>query len=413
MTEVLDAGFARTGRGRALLWAAAAGLVLLGLAYMLRVVVSAGPSKDFAYFWIAGRIWLDGGNPYDPGFSDAANAMAASLPALEGLGGFHRWLYAPHIWAPTAGLASLGYDTARFLWGALSAVLVILGTWLTLAAVLEVRGRAFPLAFGGAAAAASVTMGTAASLDTGQFAAVVYAAIAAFAYGVIRRDRAAVVVALVLLTLKPSVALPFVGIALVVPALRVPLVVAGVVSAILAVPALLTAAPGEIISGYLDGLAAYGHFESNSALSATGLRNLGVHLFEAELSGLGLALIATLIAALIARASLRGGRWPDPDLAAPALAAAISVMLLFVPLHTYDMTLVMVLLILAASGPAFLVVIAALVLLFRANRVSDLLGLVEEGTKFPGSLFSSLVLFTLCMAMLGFFLFRRGRIRPD
>jgi hypothetical protein len=379
--------------------------VTLAAAYMMRTGIGNLAPKDFSYFWIAGQIWLEGGNPYAPGFSETANAIAAAHPDMTGVGGFHRWLYGPHIWAVSTGLGGLDYVTARILWAGVSTLAVLGGCYLALAAVLRPHAPMFPIYFGLLAVLAGVTLGTAMSIATGQVASFMLLAVAAFAYGVLRGSGVAVTLALVVLTMKPNLAMPFLGFALMLPTTRLPLLAAAAVSLGLSVPVVLSTPLSEIVAGYLDGLSAYGGYDANAPNALTGLANLVHVLAGITLSGVVYAAIGFLTGALVGWHARKAGAGPE------TLAALLALACFCVPLHLYDMTLVVLFLVLWPwpwwGGLALVANLAML----RVNRLGQITGLNDPDTRFPGSFPATLVLIVLLGAAL--WLLLAGRRRPE
>lgn len=375
-------------------WAAVAGAVVLSMLYMMQTALANAAPKDFSYFWLAGQIWLDGGNPYAPEFSETANAIAAAHPDMTGLGGFHRWLYAPHIWGISVGLGSLDYVSARAVWAVLGSVATLAGCVVALASVLPVRHRLFGLALAPLLVLASVTIGSAMALSTGQIAPVTFLAVALFIFGLLRASRLAIVLALVVLTMKPNLAMPFIGFALVLPACRVPLLVAAGLSLMLAAPVALTTPVGEVVSGYLDGLTAYGGYRANSPIALTGLGNLIFAATGIALSGLVYAALGAAAGAAVALRVRIAGASPE------ALSVLLAVACLLVPLHLYDMTLIVLFLVLWPwpwwGGLALVGNLAIL----RVGVVGALAGLNVPGSRFPGSFSASLLIVVLFIAAL-------------
>ena len=388
-------------------WVFAAACVVLGAAYMIHTAAGNLNPKDFSYFWIAGQIWLDGGNPYASDFSGTANAIAAAHPDMAGLGGFHRWLYGPHIWSISTGLGLLDYVTARMLWGALGAAAVIAGCYVSLVSVLRPRETFFPVLFGLMTVLAAVTLGTSMSVSTGQVAPITFLAIAAFAYGVLRGSGIAVALALIVLTMKPNLAMPFLGFALVFPATRAPLVAAGIVSLALSLPVALTTPVPEVISGYLDGLRAYGGYGANAPIALTGLGNLIHAATGLTLSGTVYAALGAMAGALVGRLAWIRGATPE------VLAALIAIACFCVPLHLYDMTLVVLFLVLWPWPWWGAVALVANLAMLRANRLGQLAGLNDPESRFPGSFLASVVLLALVLAALWIALSRSRRSRTD
>ncbi len=377
-----------------LAWGIAGLCVALAAAYMGRTFMGNLEPKDFSYFWIAGQIWLEGGNPYLPSFSDTANEMAATTPGMEGLGGFHRWLYAPHIWGVSTSIGSIDYSTARILWGIGSTIAILWGTYLALAAIVRPDQSVFWLGYGALSLMAAVTIGTVHSLSTGQLSPLIYMAAAGFVYGVARGRSWVVVIALIVLTLKPSLALPFVAFAFAARPLRGPTLIAAALALGLSAPVLLSTPLSELLAGYLDGLGAYGSYAANIPPSLTGATNLLYGALGLELSGLAYGGLAAIAGAAL---GLLMGRSIPPR---ALLAVLLAVTLFLIPLHLYDLTLLIVLVPLL-PGPVWktLAVLVNLAML-RVNWVSDFLGMTQATSNFPGSFLASVLLALLLLMTL-------------
>ncbi|MEJ6396237.1 glycosyltransferase family 87 protein [Gymnodinialimonas sp. 2305UL16-5] len=383
-----------------LAWGFAALCAALAAAYMGRTFMGNLAPKDFSYFWIAGQIWLEGGNPYLSSFSDIGNDLAATTPGMEGLGGFHRWLYAPHIWGLSTGIGIMDYTPARILWGVGSTIAILWGTYLGLAAVQRPDEPTFWVGYGALSLLAAVTIGTATSISTGQLSPLIYTAAAAFAYGVLRSRGWVVGIALIVLTLKPSFALPFVAFALAARPLRLPTLNAAGIALVLSLPVFLSTPLSELVAGYLDGLGAYGTYGANIPPSLTGATNLLHAGLRLELSGLVYGGLAGLVGVALGLLAGQG------DVRA-RLAVLLAATLLLVPLHLYDLTL-LVLLVPLMSGVIWKVaaVLANLAML-RVNRISDIIGMTDTASGFPGSFLASLILLLVLIGALMYWGFSR------
>lgn len=378
----------------------------LAAAYMIRTALGNLTPKDFAYFWIAGQIWLEGGNPYAPTFSDAASAISAGNPKIDIIG-FHRWLYGPHIWAVSTGLSLLDYTVARVLWGVASAAAVLGGCYLALAAVVHPREPLFFVFFGLLALLAGVTLGTAMSMSTGQAASFSFLAVAAFVYGVLRSSGFAVALALIVLTMKPSLAMPFLGFALVLPATRLPLVAAGLVSLGLSVPVVVTTPVSEIVSGYLDGLSAYGGYIQNAPNALTGLANLAYTVAGVIFSGVIYTAIGACAGALVGWQARTRGASPE------ILSALLAIACFCVPLHLYDMALVVFFLVLWPWPWWGVLALLVNLAMLRVNRLGQMAGLNDPNSSFPGSFPATLLLIVLLVAALWLLRAPRTQTAPD
>lgn len=386
-----------------LAWGFAALCVALAAAYMGQTASRNLAPKDFSYFWIAGQIWLEGGNPYLSSFSDIGNNLAATTSGMEGLGGFHRWLYAPHIWGLSVGVGSLDYTPARVLWGAGSVIAILLGTYLGLTAVARPGQSIFWLAYGALSLLAAITIGTATSVSTGQLSPLIYAAAAAFVHGVLRGQNWIVVMALIVLTMKPSLALPFVAFALAARPLRVPALIAAILALGLSMPVFLSTPVPELVAGYLDGLGAYSTYGANIPQSMTGAANL-LHT-KLDLSGFVYGGLAALVG--IGLGLVSGGQGEMRG----RLAVLLTTALVLVPLHLYDLTLLVLLVPLVSGVMWKAAAVLANLAMLRVNRVSDLLGMTDEASGFPGSYLASLILLAILMGTLVYWATVRARVR--
>ena len=370
------------------------GAAFLAAAYLLGIVTRFPVPRDFSYFWLAGVMWLEGANPYVPDlFRARANAVAASDATMAAFGGLHHWLYAPHIWPIASGLGLLDYAYARAIWGGACIAAILGGCWLALRSVTDPRSPWFGVSYAALTLAAATTLGTAISVSTGQFGCFLFLAVAAFCHGLLRDRPAWTGFALLVLMMKPSFGLAFLAAAVVLPRHRKAAVVAFGVAVIMAAHVFFASPIPEVVSGYLTGVSNYGSFEANSPAHLTGLTNLAFHLSGVSVSGIVLALLAAGLAALVAVEGRR--RALPPSLIVTALlAVALGVL----PLHLYDLTIAV--LFLLQARPMWLAA-AALVLnlvLFRVNRLADLVGLAPE-SAFKGSLLASIAILVFAGAV--------------
>lgn len=368
----------------ALVGAALAVLLLMGY----RAWALYEHPRDFSYFWMTGRIWMNGDNAYSPDYGQLAAGVWRD-------NGFHRWLYSPHIWPITRLLASLDYDTARTLWVAINTSLLAISTAMIAALMpLETRGRV--IFFVVLMIYTSVALGAAVMLSTGQFAAFIYFGIAAFAYAIIQGKQWAMAVALFILTMKVSLGLAFLAFALMDKRWWGAVAAAAVAALLASIPVLMTTPLEEIASGYLHGVREYGTFKVNQPPAMTGLRTLLDRWMGIEVSGVVLALMATITGTVTGFMSARSGQ----DQQTMIVVAFLACVMFMVPLHLYDLVIVSVLAI-GITRPLFAVVFGlACLTLFRANRLSGLIGIEEQTKAFAGSYLASLILGLLLVVAL-------------
>ncbi len=162
---------ARAPRGRRVLYAGAAGLLVVGLGLLVSLVeelaapMGPGSHHDFLAFWSAGRLVLEGrqGALYEPAALTAIQREV--IPAPIGANGYMPFINPPFAAVAFAPLAALPVEVARAAWAGMSLVLLLgAGSWLA-------RPLPLPLRI---AAAALVALSAPAilSLAEGQWSAV-------------------------------------------------------------------------------------------------------------------------------------------------------------------------------------------------------------------------------------------------
>lgn len=363
--------------------------VILSLAYFVRVSVFHNTPVDFRYFWAAGRMWGEGIDPYGPGFTQIALDQ-------YGMEAMLRWFYSPHTWLLARPLSLLSFEAGLLIWR-LASVATILSSVVLLCSLVRfsnARGKAIFLAV--------TLLGTASSqassitISIGQFSAFSFLAIALYVTALVTDRRWLLVPALILVTMKANLALPFIAFALAVPRLWGPLLVAGILSVVASIPAFVPSGVMATIENYINGMMAHSTIFVNDPPSMTGLRNLLIYWFDINLSSIAGTLLACIPAFLL-------GVFKSASLS-PLPARQISLMLVastmfFMPLHAYDlMPVVACIVALPALPIAILIGIGAI--LYRPNVWTDLLGIVElPGGSYGSYLISMVLLFLLLSAV--------------
>lgn len=372
--------------------------VAVSLAYFLRLWLGHDHPVDFRYFWAAGRLWAEGVNPY----SDQFAALTLERFGFEAM---HRWFYAPHAWAIARPLSELGFEAALALWRVLSMASTLVGVLLLSRAAFPDHHDRRLLAFAILLPLASISQASSINFSIGQFSAFLFLAICAFADAATGPRRWLMVPALVVLTMKASLALPFVAFALAVPRLRLPLVVAGAVSVLLAVPGLFPGGLAVTLDYYRDALAAYSGYAVNAPPDVSGLRNLHHYLTGGDLSPVLLSLVASGLAACL---GLACRRTPPHQMRLPVFVLLAGIIFL-VQQHSYDWMIFLALVIGWEVASRMAIVLAAAVT-FRPNLISDWLGMHDAAVVFYGSRLvslASLALFAYALAVLPGWLARR------
>jgi hypothetical protein len=373
--------------------------LILCLAYVVRLAMSQDVAGDFWHFWAAGKLWAMGENPYSADF----NVRVRAEFGFEAING---WFYSPHTWLMSRPLAGLGFDTALLVWRVLSVTALAVGTALVVSLRSE-EGRGWKRLLWAVLLLWAVTSQPGSiNFTIGQFSAFLFLAVVLFFYGVLRQKNWAVVVALVLLSMKLSLALPFIGYAAAVPRLRVPMLLAGGIALAASMPAFLAGGTVATVAGYFEGIGQYTKFDVNGPLEVIGLRNLLAHWFGISVSGIVLAIGAGLLGMILGWFS-----WRNPERMSPtfSLVLLLAWTMLLIPQHRYDLLILPAFFIHVGQGWLW-ANLAVMALVFRAHIATALTGLPDMAVHAPGSYLCSLAMLGLC-AVLHLRLLKAGSVK--
>lgn len=337
-----------------------------------RGVIDPLPEVDFRYYWFAGVMWANGLDPYSADYARLGNQVLPPGAAL------HVWLYPPPWFGITRLLAAMNFDTALLVWRASVGPIIVAST----AIVAQSAFRRDWLAITGVCALAAVIEPTVLVLVGGQVSPIlVYAGMALI---VSARTKLPLVAGLVLTALKPQIG-AFIFLAYAIAQPRA-VIMAVAVTAVLSLPHFLTLGLIDTITEYLDNLRATGQHYANVPIAMTGLGQLPARL-GINIPGLVSFAAATAVA-VTAGIGLRQKR--DGSLA--FLLAGIAAI---VPLHNYDLTfMVLPVLLLFPSGAA----IAATLLALRPMRLEAFLGVPVHADASGGTIFYAVAAITLFVA---------------
>ncbi|OJY62980.1 MAG: hypothetical protein BGP16_10335 [Sphingobium sp. 66-54] len=346
----------------------AAALLLGGIAFvLLRSLVEPRAEVDFRFFWLAGKLWAGGLDPYGDSFREIG---AAILPPGNVV---LYWFYPPQWWSVSRVMALLELEQAVTVWRLLNGAMILLGTALLVASVeKEPRRRWIATALWGGIAL--LIEPTANLLAFGQSAGFVFLALTLLTAGVLRREPWLVGLAVFLATFKPQVGVLVLFWALLVPHFRVA-ALAGLASAgLFTLPHVLRFGAFTTIHEYLANAARWGDLPSNTALTSSGPLNL---LARIGVEGIALSWqVPVAIAAIAVAARLIGEQSARPIMPLALMMAAIAA---FIPLHIYDLTILLIpLILLVAAGATPLWVLPLVTLLIvRPGKIEALLGLPQ------------------------------------
>lgn len=371
-----------------LYWLSLAVLIVSQI-YLLPKMLSTQDGLDFRLIWLAGKLWASGISPYSAEFLEAYKATFGDGPNS------HFWVYPPYWWGISRPLASLPFETALLVWNVVNYALLILGAALVSFFPKE-RPNAVPYAvrFMSILALLSLVQATPFALALGQTSFLVLGGLALLLVAMEGRNRVLCAIGVALVMLKPNY-----GLFLIICLLRYrwcwrPIIA---VACAYIVASLLVAAPlglVDTVSGFLQNLSDYDapHISAGQPENLTGL----VHLLQImgisipSSVALGLCLTVSIVTGLVVKSSV------DVLLAVAVFSAFL------VPLHTYDLTfcvLLLVVLSLRGTRGILLVSLVPFVFLFRPYNLAALSGVTNPDvmTSFQGSLLASMGLMLLCI----------------
>lgn len=391
-------------------------LCALGIAYLAWKCVQVAPRAgyDFKYLWLAGELWWDGITAYGPRYPEIGATLITEGNLPE------KWVYPPSWWPITVALAQTDLLTAAIAWNIACVIMLLIASWLIVESILTLRERAhlpiwaplWPLMRTGPlfclhVFAMAVLESSALVLSVGQTSMLIYLGMAMLLWGLVHGVRVVGVLGLVCLFLKPQLGLIFaVTLFLRDGEGRMQVILAGVISAILCIPAMLVSPLA--LWEFVQNVIAYDGFTvANLPQSMTGIRILLWEGFGRDIGNIWATMITLALAVLAVVLWLRGedGSRAGPELSAwIAVAAMAALIAAFAPLHYYDHVVVGILpfLFLLARLAWSLVAALGAVLLWRADTLGRLTGWHGEDVEiFVGSRIATVASIILCLAVLG------------
>ncbi|MEM0929758.1 MAG: glycosyltransferase family 87 protein [Pseudomonadota bacterium] len=357
--------------------ARAIGAVLAGLAVAYVVylgVVQQLTEVDFKYVWYAGEMWNAGESPYDPAFKGAASGTFLVGNEL------HRWLYPPNWWPISSALALLDYETAAWLWRFLTAASIVAATVLAYLSLRKTHPEAGLLVLGILLFLAVTAQATPTLLYLGQTTMTAGLGLALILYGWSHERRSAVITGLVLAMLKPQIGI--LGVALLGMSIDQwrNIVIAGVISLVMAAPAFWNGGILGVATGFLDALSDYGTLAVNAPAATTGFP----HILDA-VTGLEVGTVTMIVPALVTVAAMKQAldRLISRELVRAEDAALLSVAgiaiatCFWIPLHGYDLVIYSLAVpVIFVRCPVFckIGIIIGMLGIWRAKKVSKVLG---------------------------------------
>ena len=379
--------------------------VLAVMFLIFQAQAKVDPGYDFRYFWVAGRVWLEGANPYGSDLPRLSTELIPDghLPKI--------WPYPPTLWLPTVLPALFSFETAWRVWLGFYVLSVILASAIVAAGLPALRlpvgsGRAitvprplfFALHLGLMASGEANLLG----FTSGQVTGLFYLGTALMLVGIYRGRDGAAIAGLTILFMKPHIGAA-IAVGLLISGARGRRIVlwAVVASVILMLPALVIA-PTAIFD-WLQGLARYdGVNTANIPAAMTGVQNLVWHFGGVGIGSFAASLMCLAVAAALAFWLRRGAGIADNARLAHLAAAMILTALAVAPLHIYDFVLFGAVLPLIAlpTGARVFAATLALIMLFWPSTLYLKLGEVQPTQIFVGSTFATIGAAILLMVLL-------------
>jgi len=385
----------------------------LGIFYLLLKVISFQNENGFVFrmIWLAGKIWASGQDPYGPLF---LQEYEASGSGPEGL-----WYYPPNWYPIAVPFSYLRLSVANSLWRAITFLLLMAATHLIARALADISKQPYAVIFTGGLGFVCFMQAAAVIMYNGQTSIIVFFGFAALIFGLLKRRVRWVIAGLVFLALKPQIGIvAFAGVAA-LPSYRRAILFAGGVCILATTPVLLTGSYRAAIEGFLANLARYSSQSANDPNNFIGLTHIYVYVFSKPINSINLIIAAAIIAfAIFYFSSLNGAEKAESTKSEIAvLAFFIAAMFFLLPLHSYDIVVLTILLMVTLAIPLdgrWLVAIG-LAICIRPGNLSGALGLTNPASsQFPESLIISIALcFVLSGALWGVFDLQRRKALPQ
>lgn len=177
----------------------------LGVLYLAPKVLTldAGPNDyfEFRIFWLAGKIWASGQDPY----------VGASFPteyfSPSDLARVSPWFYPPYWYPLIVPFGLLPFQTAFSIWKLIGFSLLIGANHLIARALADVTGQKYLPIFLAGTGFVCFMRATAVTVETGQTSILVYFGLSAMVFGLLKARPLALIVGLAFLALKPQIGL--------------------------------------------------------------------------------------------------------------------------------------------------------------------------------------------------------------
>ena len=370
----------------------------LGVIYLVwKLITDYSQDVDFKYFWFAGYLWDRGISAYGAEFVDQGRVV---LDWVSGLPLF----YPPNFWGLSVLYSKMDLPLAKEVWRWMNVFVILLGSVFLYKGFKATKYKISWQMMFGYTGLVCFFQATPVVIFVGQTSLVVYFGLTIFAYSILAKSNVWFVVGLVIVSLKPHVAIPLFAILFAFRIYQKQIIIAGLIVLLMALPALLPYGIIETLEQYLENLALHGTYFVNAPESTTGIRNLVHAIFNINISGLLVILIMLVMAFPIgiylnAKGLLKSEDRLDEDKNL-LLAICVSFAAFMAPLHYYDLTFITLMLLLSGNFMPIkrLLLCGFGLLLFRAmNLMEAITGLEKD----PAAIYVNIV---VSLSLLGIML---------
>jgi hypothetical protein len=328
--------------------------------------------NDFQYFWLAGRMTLEGVSPYGPEYLERGMASAMSFSAP--------FFYPPSILPLLAPLGAIEMNLAASAYFCVNLGLIVISAILLARIIarlvpgVDMRAAAALAAFALVVCFEPTMIG----VGIGQTSMLFMTASVLFAYGAVFRSDTMFAAALCVLLIKPHFGAPFLALALARGDTRFAAAVGVAANGALTLIGLLAFNGGlSDLALFLANVSSYADHHANSIVFAAGLPAIAAFAGAPFSAAFG-ACAAMAVAFVLGRMD-RGGISPA------AVAATAAAALFMVPTHATDFPLAapaLAALAAARNLPAATLLALGFALLARGSHADELMGLSgEQGTS--------------------------------
>lgn len=380
---------------------ALAAFTVSGLIYLAsKVLWGYNSGLDFRLIWLAGKQWANGENPYGLEFFSRYLQVFGPGPNSS------IWFYPPYWWPLAVPFSFLPFPTSYAVWRLFNLAMLIGATYLTSRSSANILRQKWLPIFCIGLGYVCLMQATAITLALGQTSIVVYLGISLLCSGLLEKRPRLLIAAIVCLALKPNIGIVCAAAILALPQYRWTLIPACAICAAALMPVLISTGPQEMISTFLSILSHYNDvtFRVNRPPNMTGLVQFIDFFVHYSVSSAVLMTMAIIVGPIVLYLSFCGAGQVCDNTQSKVQTAGFGLFLaltfFLLPLHTYDLVPIALLLITNVANrlPGWQIVAAGLLLCVRAGNFASVSSIANPASGvFPSSLLNSCALLLILL----------------